>query len=88
MILEIQDFVDQKTKRRYEAVRAWIFAHRRLLATQGTVTASWREYQGRRLGPFYRLAYREGNRQRSVYLGIMRSARLCSVARASQQILL
>ncbi len=31
--------------------------------------ASYREYKGQRLGPYYRLAYREEGRQRSVYLG-------------------
>ncbi len=30
---------------------------------------TWREYQGRRLGPYYRLAWREEGRQRSLYLG-------------------
>jgi hypothetical protein len=38
-------------------------------ARQGAVVATWRTYRGRRLGPYYRLAYREGTRQRSIYLG-------------------
>ena len=36
---------------------------------QGAVVATWRTYRGRRLGPYYRLAYRDGTRQRSIYLG-------------------
>lgn len=38
-------------------------------ARQGAVVTAWRTYRGRRLGPYYRLAYREGSRQRSIYLG-------------------
>ncbi len=38
-------------------------------ARQGAVVASWRTYRGRRLGPYYRLAWRENRRQRSIYLG-------------------
>ena len=40
-----------------------------LFARQGAVVATWRDYRGRKLGPYYRLAYRENGRQRSVYLG-------------------
>ena len=38
-------------------------------ARQGSVVATWRYYQARKLGPYYRLVYREEGRQRSVYLG-------------------
>ena len=38
-------------------------------ATQGTVTTTWRTYRGRRLGPYYRLTWREDGRQRAIYLG-------------------
>ncbi len=38
-------------------------------AGQGAVVATWRTYRGRRLGPYYRLAWRENGRQRSIYLG-------------------
>ncbi len=38
-------------------------------ADQGTVVETWRTYRGRRLGPYYRLAWRENGRQRSIYLG-------------------
>ncbi|MCH7525795.1 MAG: hypothetical protein IID39_00015 [Planctomycetes bacterium] len=46
---------------------------------QGSVVESWREYEGKRLGPYFRLAYRDGNRQRSVYLG--RSVQLADAVR-------
>jgi hypothetical protein len=41
--------------------------------------ATWRTYRGRRLGPYFRLAYRKGRRQLSIYLG--RSAELAQRVR-------
>ncbi len=38
-------------------------------ANQGTVVETWRTYRGRRLGPYYRLTWREDGRQRAIYLG-------------------
>ena len=35
----------------------------------GHVAASWRQRDGRKFGPYYRLAFRDGDRQRSIYLG-------------------
>jgi hypothetical protein len=40
-----------------------------VFARQGTIVASFRTYNGRKLGPYYRLAYRTEGRQRSIYLG-------------------
>ena len=33
------------------------------------MVATWQRWKGRKLGPYYRLSYREAGRQRSVYLG-------------------
>ncbi|MEN6452413.1 MAG: hypothetical protein ABFC96_18145 [Thermoguttaceae bacterium] len=38
-------------------------------ARQGSVVAAWRCRDGKRFGPYYRLAYRDDGRQASVYLG-------------------
>ena len=38
-------------------------------ARQGPGAATWRTSRGRRLGPYYRLAWRDRGRQRSIYLG-------------------
>ena len=46
-----------------------VSARRELFARQGSVVASYRYRTGRRFGPYYRLAYRDGGRQGSVYLG-------------------
>ncbi|MBN2578638.1 MAG: DUF1678 domain-containing protein [Pirellulales bacterium] len=40
-----------------------------VLARQGSIVATYRTYNGRKLGPYYRLAYRTEGRQRSLYLG-------------------
>ena len=62
------------------AVLQKILAQAELLRHQGAVVATWRTQRGRTSGPFYRLAYRQGGRQRSIYLG--RSALLARKVRA------
>jgi hypothetical protein len=54
---------------RFEEISRQILARRELFGRCGTVTASWRRYDGHRLGPYYRLDYRDGARHRSIYLG-------------------
>jgi hypothetical protein len=44
-------------------------ALRPLLARQGSIVESWRYKNGRKIGPYFRLAYRADGRQRSIYLG-------------------
>lgn len=39
------------------------------LKRQGTIQASYRQYRGKRLGPYHRLTYRASGRQQSIYLG-------------------
>jgi hypothetical protein len=78
--------VDQRPRRRnpaadqaldrYDRARAFILANHTLFATQGAVLATWRNRKGKRFGPYYRLAYRQGGRQRSIYLGPRRAADL------------
>jgi hypothetical protein len=63
--LENRKTVDQRT----HPVLAMIEAEPARFGRQGAVVASWRTYRGRKLGPYYRLAYRRDGRQRSVYLG-------------------
>jgi hypothetical protein len=40
-----------------------------LFSRQGSVVASWRRRGTRIYGPYYRLAYRDAGRQKSIYLG-------------------
>jgi hypothetical protein len=40
-----------------------------LFYTNGFVRSEWRCRNGRRFGPYFRLRYRDGNIQRSIYLG-------------------
>jgi hypothetical protein len=46
-----------------------IEANPQFFARCGHVAESWRQRNGRKFGPYYRLAYRDGGRQKSVYLG-------------------
>ena len=46
-----------------------IAANTSTFAHQGSVVEGWRDYRGRRLGPYFRLAFRVDGRQKSIYLG-------------------
>jgi hypothetical protein len=61
-------------------IAVFLAAHAGLLARQGSVQPTWRRHRGRRLGPYYRLVYRDGGRQVAVYLG--RDADLADAVRA------
>jgi hypothetical protein len=63
--VEFFDFVDQKRR----AILRFLTEHPELFGRQGTVHPSWRAYRGRRLGPFFRLAFRQAGKQQSIYLG-------------------
>lgn len=66
---EIVENVTQKETAHVEKILEALNARSGLLMRQGTVVAAWREYKGKRLGPYYRLVYRQGGRQKSIYLG-------------------
>lgn len=67
--MEKREAVSQKARERLERVQSYLVARPALFAAQGTVVATWRTYRGRRLGPYFQLAWREGGRQRWLYLG-------------------
>jgi len=46
-----------------------ILANRDLFTRQGSIVQSWRYKNGRKIGPYYRLVYRDAGRRRSLYLG-------------------
>ncbi len=62
-------FSAQKYAAGFELIKTQILALSTLFAQQGTVVATWRKYGKSRLGPYFRLTYREGGVQRSIYLG-------------------
>jgi hypothetical protein len=64
---------------RLDRIRKEVRQREAIMARQGTVVATWRTRQGRKAGPYYRLAWREGGRQKSLYLG--RSAELAQAVR-------
>jgi hypothetical protein len=67
--VEKQRFVPQLVARRWETIERFIRVRPLLFDTNGSVTSEWRCRNGRRFGPYYRLKYREGKIQRSIYLG-------------------
>jgi len=67
--MENHDPVDQNADLKTAKILAVIRANRTTFSSQGAVVATWRTYQGRRLGPYYRIAYRHGGAQQSIYLG-------------------
>ena len=56
-------------QQRVDQVCELVRAHLDVFGRQGAIVATWCEHQGRKLGPYYRLAWREEGRQRSRYLG-------------------
>lgn len=63
-----------------ELVRSLIDSRPELFRRQGAVVATFRNYRGTTLGPYFKLNYREHGRQRSIYLG--RAQRLADAVRA------
>jgi len=63
--LENRKVVDQKLSK----VLGLLEAQPALFTKQGSVVETWRVYRGQKLGPYYRLAFRDGGRQSSIYLG-------------------
>ncbi len=74
--------VGQATTRapRFDKIANEIKKQPEVFGRQGAVVASWRYYRGKRLGPYFRVAYRVEGHQQSIYLG-RRSARVRKVRR-------
>jgi len=62
--MEKRAFDDQQIAARFERVPAQVLAHTALVAVQGHIEADWRTYPVRRLGPYFRVSYRESGRRR------------------------
>lgn len=65
MKLENLKSADQKRQRIVE----FIAEHTEIFSRRGAVVETWREYAGRRQGPYFSLIFRQAGRQRSLYLG-------------------
>ena len=64
-----QRSVDQSVQARFSRLARRMARLRDVLSRQGSVVASWREKGGRRMGPYFRLAFRKAGKQVSIYLG-------------------
>jgi hypothetical protein len=70
---------DKKSSDRFERLRSQILERKNLIAIDGTVAASWVNYRGKRLGPYYRVAFRENRTLRAIYIG--RDEQLAKIAK-------
>ena len=70
---------NKKDAARFQRVQQFIQANRKIFARQGSVAPTWRTHNGKRLGPYYQLAYRDRGRQHWLYLG--RSEELARLVR-------
>jgi hypothetical protein len=71
--MEKSKFIEQYATQRWGKVRNQILARRNFFAATGTVVADFHTRKSRRHGPYYRLAYYEQHRQKSIYLGASES---------------
>ena len=67
--MENDGFVDQNLDVLFFRVVQLVESRPDIFSLQGSVVEGWRQYRGRRLGPYFRLVYREERRQKSIYLG-------------------
>ncbi len=67
--LEKPASADQRNERRKEAILKQIHDLQPVLSRQGEVVAGWRVYRGKKLGPYWRLTYRQHGRSHWLYLG-------------------
>jgi hypothetical protein len=67
--VEKTQFDAQLNTDRWETVERFILAHRPLFLANGFVVTEWRRRKGLCFGQYFRLRYRDGNIQRSIYLG-------------------
>ncbi len=73
-------FDDQKYLARFERIRSQIHERKEFIARNGSVVAGWRTYRAIRLGPYYRVAFRQNHALQSIYIG--RNERLVTMVRA------
>jgi hypothetical protein len=79
-IVHFSKFDDEKTLARFAALLPQILAQKELIIRDGTVVASWKTYRGKRLGPYFRVAFRDNRRLRAIYIG--RDELLAQLAKA------
>jgi hypothetical protein len=83
--------VAKKQEARFIAIQTFVLENKILFIKSGTMAECWKTYRGRRIGPYYRLAFREDGKQKSIYLGrdpelASRAAQLLSELQAPHRI--
>jgi hypothetical protein len=62
-------FAHEKKPTRLEKLRLQLLAHQELIANDGCLAATWKTYRGKRLGPYYRVEFRQDRAVKTIYLG-------------------
>ena len=73
-------FAPEKTRAKFGVLFEKVLARQELIARGGHLAASWKTYRGKRLGPYYRVEFRETRTRRKIYIG--RDQRLAELAGA------
>jgi hypothetical protein len=68
-IVEKLKIAGQKIDAKFAKINAKIQANLELYAISGRVEKSWRNYRGRRIGPYYRVSFYKDGKQHSLHLG-------------------
>jgi hypothetical protein len=59
----------EQLEAQFQSIRSQLLTQPQFFAASGAVVADFRTRDGRRFGPYYRVAFRQNGRQRSIYLG-------------------
>jgi hypothetical protein len=62
-------FAHEKTLTRWRQLQTQVLEHRELIKQDGCIGATWKTYRGKRLGPYYRVEFRENSAIKTIYIG-------------------
>jgi hypothetical protein len=68
-IMEKSKIDTQKINAKFQRIQSQILDRKGFFAAHGSVETSWRIYRNERLGPYYRVVFREQGSRKSIYLG-------------------
>jgi hypothetical protein len=67
--VHFSQFAHENNPARLEKLRLQLLAHQELIAKDGCLAATWKNYRGKRLGPYYRVEFRQDRAVKTIYLG-------------------
>ena len=78
--MQNSNFAHEKTLARWERLQTQVLKYNELIAQDGCIGEIWKTYRGKRLGPYYRVEFRENRATRTIYIG--RDEQLAKMASA------